>query len=850
LERIKIIFMEKNRKDLWLSYKYHTTQKGIPQYKGIKDIDDFFKLFENENDTKGLRIWFRDFAKNPILGPDGVDLRENEFLTKYTCDLDWAKTKDFCKSSGTGGTGTGGAGTGGTGTGGTGTTSRWKDVNFTIEDIKKGKNIAEKWMKGDVVTKIQEELIKHGFTNISRSGNTDKLFGRRTKQAVLDFQKAMGIPETGTVDALTMLNLEQAKGESSIKSLPTGGDGSVKTTTIPKAPFDPSIFSSSSSITTIKEENGQTIDIIKAYQNGCFQEMGEPDKERGGFPGTFLDPTNPSNPKNQKKYLLFKNKEGNWVLFFEDYSKVVYGSDGTPKESKWSCDKLTTAFKSTACSSDKVTPDQKEYVSFMTGNSAYSCTQPNPRDIYPTNPEGNWEQTDLNTENPKLFPTKGIYFIYKRRGIDQTLQSLETIHAYVKKTLESNGYTFNEPAPGDNLGEVPLHTAMQTIPDLKNYIKNFPKNSMIFKTKISTSSNKQSQSGDALYNKIKSFFDKNETDQATCEESINFLLSSTQKNYQNLKNKGPVTQFFPNQEKAYTVAKYAFGCKTGTKQKKGVLGIGRKEVTALSKKAEENWNTLNTLRFDFNKGYYGFSGIRGEGDVVNEQKNTKMKNIDLNNIVRKKLTETLEKKQKTLTESKIINKRFGLLFEGKTFRTKQEKDELLIGIVSEILYLNSQNYDQKLISEGIDSLFSTLKSMFTDKGFEGIGQTLKERFAVWIAGKLGIESNSYFENLVISVIGNTPVEELPKLLTNCDFLVGKITKALPEAMIRKAQYNKGLGGAIGDVVRNSLYDMIEDNEFSNKVSNGLSTIVCPLISKLKDNLGGVFSGMRQRALTP
>jgi hypothetical protein len=92
--------------------------------------------------------------------------------------------------------------------------------------------------------------------------------------------------------------------------------------------------------------------------------------------------------------------------------------------------------------------------------------------------------------------------------------------------------------------------------------------------------------------------------------------------------------------------------------------------------------------------------------------------------------------------------------------------------------------------------------------------------------------------------------DVPKLFTDCNFLVSKITKALPEAMVRKVQYNKGLGGSIGDVVRNSLYDMIEDAEFSNKISNGLSTIVCPLIAKLKDNLGSIFSGMKQRALTP
>ena len=63
----------------------------------------------------------------------------------------------------------------------------WKETTLTIEDLKNGKSVSI-GMKGPVITKIQELLISAGYKDISKSGNPDDLFGKRTKSSVEKFQ--------------------------------------------------------------------------------------------------------------------------------------------------------------------------------------------------------------------------------------------------------------------------------------------------------------------------------------------------------------------------------------------------------------------------------------------------------------------------------------------------------------------------------------------------------------------------------------------------------------------------------------------------------------------------------------
>jgi peptidoglycan hydrolase-like protein with peptidoglycan-binding domain len=119
-------------------------------------------------------------------------------------------------------------------TSGGGSGFSWKETTLTIEDLKNGETVTM-GMKGDVVGKIQQLLIDKGYTNISKSGEPDNLFGRRTKVQVEKFQtenkndkgeslKKDGIVGPETIKALLKVPTPYTKGvETAVKQvLPTG----------------------------------------------------------------------------------------------------------------------------------------------------------------------------------------------------------------------------------------------------------------------------------------------------------------------------------------------------------------------------------------------------------------------------------------------------------------------------------------------------------------------------------------------------------------------------------------------------------------------------------------------------
>jgi hypothetical protein len=97
----------------------------------------------------------------------------------------------------------------------------WKNTTLTIEDLKNGRTVSM-GMKGPVISEIQKLLISAGYKDISKSGEPDNLFGRRTKTQVKKFQsenkddkgeqlKDDGIVGTKTINALLKKSDEKMK---------------------------------------------------------------------------------------------------------------------------------------------------------------------------------------------------------------------------------------------------------------------------------------------------------------------------------------------------------------------------------------------------------------------------------------------------------------------------------------------------------------------------------------------------------------------------------------------------------------------------------------------------------------
>ncbi len=113
--------------------------------------------------------------------------------------------------------------------------------------------------------------------------------------------------------------------------------------------------------------------------------------------------------------------------------------------------------------------------------------------------------------------------------------------------------------------------------------------------------------------------------------------------------------------------------------------------------------------------------------------------------------------------------------------------------------------------------------------------------------KLGIEDNNFLKNFLITALGNTDLKDVPKLFTECEFLTRKIAESVPEAYLRQLEYEKGMGGDFMDYVRNSLYDVIKQSDFADKIESKISGIVCPLVermsSKFTEQLGTMKSSL-------
>jgi peptidoglycan hydrolase-like protein with peptidoglycan-binding domain len=97
------------------------------------------------------------------------------------------------------------------------------DIEIKPEEVANGEKIVKQGMKGNIVTQIQKLLIKHGFTNVSPSGEPDGIFGYRTSQSVYDFQQKMGLVTDRIVGENTWAKLIKEPTSTQTKMDPNTG---------------------------------------------------------------------------------------------------------------------------------------------------------------------------------------------------------------------------------------------------------------------------------------------------------------------------------------------------------------------------------------------------------------------------------------------------------------------------------------------------------------------------------------------------------------------------------------------------------------------------------------------------
>jgi hypothetical protein len=248
-------------------------------------------------------------------------------------------------------------------------------------------------------------------------------------------------------------------------------------------------------------------------------------------------------------------------------------------------------------------------------------------------------------------------------------------------------------------------------------------------------------------------------------------------------------------------------------------------------------------------------GILGVGDELDYLLNKRgkfglmeSKKINLKSIIKENLIKTQENKNRLLQESNIVKTRLNIILEGKTFKTKRQVNDVYVTILSEMIYLHKQGFNEDIIAENVDNVFGALGNIF-GTGINGVIETFKERGVNYILEKLGISKNNFLKNFLITALSNTDIKDVPKLFSDCDFLTKKISESIPEAYLRKLEYEKGMGNIFMDTVRNSLYDVIKNSDFADKVESRISGIVCPLVQQMSGKFSDHLSGMKSSLIS-
>ncbi|NBO23064.1 hypothetical protein EBU94_06990, partial [bacterium] len=223
-------------------------------------------------------------------------------------------------------------------------------------------------------------------------------------------------------------------------------------------------------------------------------------------------------------------------------------------------------------------------------------------------------------------------------------------------------------------------------------------------------------------------------------------------------------------------------------------------------------------------------------------------NDSLKNLIRENLIKYSNLKKKDLSEeTKIVKGRLNVLTEGRNFQNKSKREELFLEVIQESVYLQNQGFDENVISEGIFDMFSGL---FGKTGGEGILQTFKEYLINWMVDKLTpLDSKGWLANIIVTTLSSVDIKDFPKLVSNCSFATARISEGVIEGMIKKLMSDKGIDNSLTGVIRNALFEGMKGTEFVKTIESGISSLICPGMSKISEKLSSKETSMAEKALS-
>ena len=213
----------------------------------------------------------------------------------------------------------------------------------------------------------------------------------------------------------------------------------------------------------------------------------------------------------------------------------------------------------------------------------------------------------------------------------------------------------------------------------------------------------------------------------------------------------------------------------------------------------------------------------------------------LEKSIKKTLVETKEKKEKLLIERRLVESRIEtVLGNVKTiedFNRLSEDKQLRIGfaLCQEIAYLQ----ENKFINE---DLVDTFKNLFGNLFSGGIMNTIYEKIIDKVLTALGV-GEGFFKKFLVSFLASRPTE-LVRAISDCKLFTKLIVEGLTEAVVKWLQENTGTGGALADILRNSIGKTIRESKtFKVSIEKEFAGTICGLFEKYTSNAKNVLTNL-------
>ena len=195
--------------------------------------------------------------------------------------------------------------------------------------------------------------------------------------------------------------------------------------------------------------------------------------------------------------------------------------------------------------------------------------------------------------------------------------------------------------------------------------------------------------------------------------------------------------------------------------------------------------------------------------------------------IRKNIEILQEEKKVSLTEEKIVKGRFSVVPNNINKYSKIQNNKTFNVLFNEIRTLKSYGINQKLINE---NLVQVLSQMFDEEGPRFL-DVVKEKLAEYLKSKLQLTDIE--QDILVSAIGNTEMDDVSELFNDPRFLAQKIAQA----------YSVDMGGKYSMVSMDNSQDMVKrlEDKFVDKLTPVIGDVNSKMELKLKDIRDNILS---------